>query len=262
MCPGFVFADNTAGSGTVRMSRPVTLRSARTMLPRLWRTGTSSNFSTECSRMGLFRKLFRIARLPLEVHYRSGIRPGPGKDGQAVNAQIRVKGFPDNFEGPISPDAEPTIEVHLALADLSTRARNPWDGVNRSPAEPLGIAADARWIWHEIGHVLLTTSVGELQIRFADSPGDALAAIVSDPESKLATDPNWRGSTFPWVFLPRRHDRCVLQGWSWSGGLHYALSQSKMLSGPVTKHTGANRFFPRLCSVSTGPSVVTRRWRA
>jgi hypothetical protein len=169
---------------------------------------------------------FRIANLPLEVHYRSGIRPGPGKDGQAVNARVRVKGFPDNFTGPIPSDKPPPIiELHLALADLSTRARKPWDGTNRSPAEPLGIASDSRWIWHEIGHVLLTTSVGELEFRFAHSPGDALAAIVSDPESELATDRNWRGSTFPWVFLPRRHDRCVTDGWTWSGGLHYGLSQ-------------------------------------
>ena len=87
----------------------------------------------------------------------------------------------------------------MALADLSTRGRKPWNGTKRSSAEPLGIAADARWIWHEIGHVLLTTSVGDLQFRFAHSPGDALAAIVSDPESELATDANWRGATFPWV---------------------------------------------------------------
>jgi hypothetical protein len=176
---------------------------------------------------------FRIAPLPLEVHYRSGIGPGPGKDGQTVNARVRVKGFPDNFEGPVPAGA--FIELHFALADLSTRARKPWDGKERSPARPLGIAADARWVWHEIGHVLLTTSVGELQFRFAHSPGDALAAIVSDPESELATDPNWRGSTFPWVFLPRRHDRCVLQGWSWSGGLHYGLSQVEDSAGPRRK---------------------------
>ena len=77
--------------------------------------------------------------------------------------------------------------------------------------------------------MLLTTSVGELEFRFAHSPGDALAAIVSDPELELATDRNWRGSTFPWVFLPRRHDRCVAIGWTWSGGLHYGLSQVKIL---------------------------------
>jgi hypothetical protein len=178
---------------------------------------------------------FRVAQLPLEVHYRSGIRLGPGKDGQTVNAQVRVKGFPDNFEGPIPPGQRPIIEMHLALADLSTRARKPWDTANRSPAEPLGIAADARWIWHEVGHVLLTTSVGELQFRFAHSAGDALAAVVSDPESKLATDPVWRGSTFPWVFLPRRHDRCVAVGWSWGGTLHYDLAQVQDSVGPRRK---------------------------
>ena len=78
-------------------------------------------------------------------------------------------------------------------------------------------------------------SVGELQFRFAHSPGDALAAIVADPESKLAMDPNWRGSTFPWVFLPRRHDRCVSHGWSWGGSMHYALSQVPESQAPRRK---------------------------
>src|SRR5262249_26778628 len=83
---------------------------------------------------------FRIAPLSLEVHLRSGIRPGPGKDGRTVNARVRGKGFPDNFEGPVPSGS--TIEMHLALADLSTRARKPWDGTKPSPAVPLGIAAD------------------------------------------------------------------------------------------------------------------------
>jgi hypothetical protein len=236
MCPGFVFADNNAAPGTVKIvppgDAPVRSNDASAIMA-YWNV---EQFFDRMRAYGIDPlDYFRIAPLPLEVHYRSGILPGPGKDGQTVNAQIRVKGFPDNFEGPIPAGDAPTIEMHLALADLSTRARKPWDGANRSPAEPLGIAADARWVWHEIGHVLLTTSVGELQFRFAHSPGDALAAIVSDPESMLATDPNWRGSTFPWVFLPRRHDRCVLQGWSWSGGLHYALSQVEDVVGPRRK---------------------------
>ena len=178
---------------------------------------------------------FRIAPLPVQVYYRSGIRPGPGKDGQTVNARVRVQGLPDNFEGTLPPGNTHLIEIHLALADLSTRARKHWDGSNRSAAEPLGIGADARWFWHEIGHVLLTTSVGDLQFRFAHSPGDALAAIVSDPESELAKYPNWRGATFPWVFLPRRHDRCVTLGWSWGGTLHYDLSQVQDFAGPRQK---------------------------
>ena len=138
---------------------------------------------------------FRIAPLPLEVYYRSGIRPGPGKDGQTVNARVSVKGFPPNFEGPVPQGS--IIEMHLALADLSTRARKRWDGEHRSPGVPLGIAADARWIWHEIGHVLLTTSVGELQFRFAHSPGDALAAIVMDPELELSDGRELAGLDFP-----------------------------------------------------------------
>src|SRR6516165_3015690 len=74
---------------------------------------------------------FRVASLPLEIHYRSGIHLVGGKDGQTVNAQVRVKGFPDNFEGPIPRGDKPIIEVHLALADLSTRARScAADGIN------------------------------------------------------------------------------------------------------------------------------------
>ncbi|MET4387233.1 hypothetical protein ABIB73_002988 [Bradyrhizobium sp. F1.4.3] len=168
---------------------------------------------------------FRIASLPLKVFYRSGVRPGPGKDGQTVNARVLPEGWLVDYVGPTKLSDRPILQLHLALADLSTRARKPWDGQTRSRAEPLGIAADARWIWHEIGHVLLMCSVGELEFRFAHSAGDALAAIVSDPQSQLAGDANWRGATFPWVFTPRRHDRCVSHGWSWGGSLHYAMSQ-------------------------------------
>jgi hypothetical protein len=237
VCPGFVLQDHppiTPKDVTLPGGGPPVRSNDASAVMAYWNV---KQFFDRLRAYGIRPSdYFRIANLPLEVHYRSGISPGPGKDGQTVNARVRVKGFPDNFEGPIPRDKPPPIiEIHLALADLSTRARKPWDGKNRSPAEPLGIAADARWIWHEIGHVLLTTSVGELQFRFAHSPGDALAAIVSDPESELATDPNWRGSTFPWVFLPRRHDRCVTNGWSWSGGLHYGLSQVQDSVGPRRK---------------------------
>lgn len=72
-------------------------------------------------------------------------------------------------------------------------------------------------MWHEIGHVLMMASTGELEFRFAHSIGDALAAIASDPGSRLIGQS--RGYTFPWIFAPRRHDRCVLHGWGWSGSL-------------------------------------------
>ena len=168
---------------------------------------------------------FRIAQLPVMAVYRSGVRPGPGKDGQTVNARVLPLGWKADFTGPTNPGDRPTLEMHLALANRSHRARKPWDRANRSPAEPLGIAADSRWIWHEIGHVLLMASIGELEFRFAHSAGDALAAIVSDPQSAFANDTLRRGATFPWVFIPRRHDRCVLHGWSWCGSMHRALSQ-------------------------------------
>ena len=236
VCPGFVLEDHgqaPTANKTVNLpgSGPPVRSNNSSAVMAYWNV---KQFFDRLRAYGLPpNSYFRIAPLPLEVHYRSGIRPGPGKDGQTVNARVRVKGFPDNFEGPVPLGS--TIEMHLALADLSTRARKPWDGTKPSPAEPLGIAADERWIWHEIGHVLLTTSVGELQFRFAHSPGDALAAIVCDPESELATDPNWRGATFPWVFLPRRHDRCVAIGWSWGGTMHYPLSQVPNSAGPRRK---------------------------
>jgi hypothetical protein len=161
---------------------------------------------------------FKIASLPLKGVYRSGVRPGPGKDGQTINASVQPEGWPPGFPGPTNEGDHPALRVHLALGDLSHRARERWNGRDRSPAVPLGIASDARWVWHEIGHVLLMASVGELEFRFAHSAGDALAAIVADPSSKVP--PGWRGLTFPWVFTPRRHDRCVRHGWSWSGSLH------------------------------------------
>lgn len=168
---------------------------------------------------------FRRARLPIQAFYRSGIRPGPGKDGQTVNARVLPEGWPFDTTVPPASGDRPVLGVHLALGEHSTRARKPWDGTSRSPAEPLGIAADPRWVWHEIGHILLMATLGELEFRFAHSMGDALAAIVGDPCSRLADDPRWRGYTFPWVFTPRRHDRCVLHGWGWSGSLGRALRE-------------------------------------
>jgi hypothetical protein len=232
VCPGFVLADDPADP---KSAKEVDLLD--TSSKPFIRSNDFAAISAYNNVRQFFERLdayygvgaaasyFRIASLPLKVFYRSGVRPGPGKDGQTVNARILPEGWPVDYVGPTKLGDRPILQMHLALADLSTRARKPWDGKKRSQAEPLGIAADARWIWHEIGHVLLMCSVGELEFRFAHSAGDALAAIVSDPQSRLAGDANWRGATFPWVFTPRRHDRCVSHGWSWGGSLHYALSQ-------------------------------------
>jgi hypothetical protein len=169
---------------------------------------------------------FRVAKLPLRVAYRSGVEPGPGKDGQVVNARVIPDNWPTDIAGPVTLGQRPGMEMHLALANLRHRERKAWNGTDRAQAEPIGIAADARWVWHEIGHVALMASVGELEFRFAHSAGDALAAIAMDPDSKLASNPIARGMTFPWVFIPRRHDRCVVHGWSWGGTMHSAAAHA------------------------------------
>lgn len=166
---------------------------------------------------------FRITAPEIRIFYRSGISPGPGKDGRTVNARVIPQGWPPGVIGRDQNDAtRPAVQIHLASADQRRRerkARTPGDPP--SAATPFGIAADRRWMWHEFGHVLLVASTGELEFRFAHSPGDAMAAIVADPASKLTQAS--RGLTFPFVFLPRQHSRCALDGWSWSGTLHAAL---------------------------------------
>lgn len=238
-CPGFVVTDNP---------RPNDVEIADLPAPSLDDPPAHSNrfaaasafnnvreFFTRLNAYGLgVDPYFRIATTPLKVYYRSGVRPGPSKDGQTVNARVLPEGWNPDFVGPTQLGERPILQLHLALADLWTRDRHVWNprDPKRSQAQPLGIAADARWIWHEIGHVLLMCSVGELEFRFAHSAGDSLAAIACDPQSAIACEPqsaladddNWRGATFPWVFTPRRHDRCVICGWGWGGTLHYDMS--------------------------------------
>ena len=159
---------------------------------------------------------FKFVPKKLWVRYRSGITPGPGKDGNTINAQVTITPaalpyFKGQFIALDTADAR--IEERLALADQHISPRR-W---------PLGMACEPRWHWHEVSHVLLAAAVGELELRFAHSGGDGISAIYFDPASALATDPNWRGVTFPWVKLPaRRHDRPVKAGWGWSGSLYQA----------------------------------------
>jgi hypothetical protein len=180
---------------------------------------------------------FRSARQTLAIHYRSGMPYGPGRDGQTVNAAVQPRRWDRHQIAPIGCQEPPELDLHFALANRSHRGRKEWDRVSPSPAEPLGIAADPRWVWHEFGHVLLMATTGELEMRFAHSLGDALAAIVADPGSSFVDTADnagrneeenkrrWRGATFPWVHIPRRHDRCVKRGWSWSGAMHKPLRE-------------------------------------
>ena len=153
---------------------------------------------------------FRHASWPLRVRYRAPVNPGPGKDGRTVNAQVDYDPPGSDFNETSAPILRP-LQVRFALADLKRSA---------SRREPLGLAADARWSWHEYSHVLLAASTGELELRFAHSAGDALAAIRWDPVSHLASSLPLRLATFPWVYLNRRHDRSVFAGWSWCGTYH------------------------------------------
>ena len=110
----------------------------------------------------------------------------------------------------------PELEVSFGWAELAHRSRLQ-NRAKRWRAQPLGLAADERWAWHEFGHVLNYASFGELEFRFAHSAGDALAAIVTDPEACRKGVPGDRFRTFPWIFVPRRHDRAAMRGWCWCG---------------------------------------------
>jgi hypothetical protein len=143
---------------------------------------------------------FAAGQFPVRVVHRAPIPPGRAVfDGRTVNAYV---------EG----DPRPNVvgEMRFAFADLS-------DPVTA----PLGIAADARFVWHEFGHVLLIAATGYPEFLFAHSAGDALAAVICDLDSHIGElAPGWRGVTFPWVEALRRHDRAVGDGWGWHGSLY------------------------------------------
>jgi hypothetical protein len=157
---------------------------------------------------------FRFAAYPVHVRYRAPIIRGPGKDGRTVNAQVVLDAPGTNLIGASqawNPALLKSPEVRFALADLKrTSARR----------DALGLTADPRWSWHEYCHVLLGAQTGRLEFHFAHSAGDAMAAIACDPRSELAHSPWTRGYTFPWVYLHRRHDRTVADGWGWCGRRH------------------------------------------
>lgn len=149
-----------------------------------------------------FSENVKKSLFPIRVVHRAPIRPGPAVfDGRTVNAQVVRGGYP-----------QVVGEMRFALGDLSDKIDNP-----------IGIATDARFAWHEFGHVLLIATTGELEFRFAHSAGDTLAAIICDLDSMAAaTRPAhpWRGVTFPWVEALRRHDQLAKNGWAWQGSLY------------------------------------------
>ncbi len=226
-CPGFVEADKDENPNTTREIR---IASGEDINPRSDEQSAISSYVSfkyffdllEFLKIDL-SALMRTTEAPVHVRYRSGIPGGPGKDGRTVNARVEL--------GPLAAPTPPKLGrtiVHLALANLNHWHREtPTPGSFRPPrAQPLGIANSRRWILHELGHVVILGALGELEFRFAHSIGDAFAAIMSDPLSRIAeaksTGPwnDFRYQTFPWVFSTRRHDRSVLNGWGWSGYMH------------------------------------------
>lgn len=146
--------------------------------------------------------LFAELDRPITVVHRAKLPTGPAAyDGRAINAFV----IPE-----VGPAPTPwRVRLLFGLGDLTDFRF------------PLGMAADPRWMWHEFCHLLLLASTGSTELGFAHSAGDALAAIMSDPASKLARqNPHARGITFPFIAANRRHDRCPTCGWGWTGTLY------------------------------------------
>ncbi|MFO1330768.1 MAG: hypothetical protein U1F56_25730 [Rubrivivax sp.] len=161
---------------------------------------------------------FRFARLPLVHRVRPQMIWAP--DGELPNADVRV--FLGEDLDPATVGDRPQLLVRYGAASPRHRRKLPLpDGSGRVRAHYLSVASDPRWAWHEFGHVLNFASTGELEFPFAHSCGDALAAIVSDPRSRLAGQGHGgadRFGTFPWIEVPgRSHGRCVAEGYGWCG---------------------------------------------
>ena len=193
--------------------------------------------------------IFKQARLPLLLRHRARFNAAP--DGHSVNAQVRPTGITPPLTAPYVPADWPQIEVGFGAANLTHRPLEPNDaGALR--AQPLGLAADARWAWHEFGHVLLLASTGELEFRFAHSAGDALAAIVADPGAPQGNpaDPVDAGQrrlrmlTFPFVRAPRSHGRRASLGWCWCG----RRSRRRQARGALLPHLYSDYFEEQLMS--------------
>lgn len=175
------------------------------------------------------RHYFRFAKLPLVQRARGATPWAPEGDQPYAEARpflLDSEVLDDGAEGKAALLARPQLLVKYGSADPWTRRRltaPDASGELRMLAQYLGVAADPRWAWHEFGHVLNYASTGELELPFAHSAGDALAAIVADPLSALAQDnaSPLRFATYPWIEVPgRSHGRRALEGYGWCCGRH------------------------------------------
>ncbi|MGV6803084.1 MAG: hypothetical protein ACWA49_02685 [Ruegeria sp.] len=232
VCPGYVHGDLGAPPGStkvVQLPNNHELPARRNAFSAVSAYYNCHRYFGLLSRFGLDPDLFVVqTQKKMQVFYRYGIFPGPGKSGRTINAQVTMD---------CSTAGKPFIHMNLALAELSRWARpNP-----PSWAQPLGISTSGRWVGHEIGHYLLAARLGQLEFDFAHSAGDAIAAVMFDPGSALADPPgngvaeSYRGITYPFVFTTRRHDRIVTMGWSWYGSLNRSVIENPPLSCKETK---------------------------
>jgi hypothetical protein len=87
--------------------------------------------------------------------------------------------------------------------------------------QPLGRAVDNWVTWHELGgHGILLDHIEALNLPFAHSAGDALAAFQNDPDSKLRNTPTrFQYAPFrKWDSGQERFfDRKTSDGWKWHG---------------------------------------------
>lgn len=166
---------------------------------------------------------FRFAKLPLILRHHAAMRKG-NPDGHSVNAQVQTSSAGQSFTESFDAALRPQLEVRFGATSLTHRDMGSTFQGRRRP-QYMGLAADRRWAWHEFGHVLSGAATGALELAFAHSAGDALAAILNDPESQLAhdslgsatRDEPAAGLTFPWVPIKRRHNRDASLGWCWCG---------------------------------------------
>lgn len=164
-------------------------------------------------------RCFKMARLPVVLRHRAAMKRGR-PDGDSVNAQVQPTSEGLSLHDAFVPDRRTQIEVRFGAANLRHRAVQRSYTGRRRP-QHLGLAADRRWAWHEFGHVLAFAATGTLEFGFTHSAGDALAAVLCDPDSQLSVDPgadpDLRFKTFPWVPIDRHHNRSALRGWCWCG---------------------------------------------
>lgn len=264
LCPDFVPEDKEQtggpdGTKIIQLPADQKLPVRRNDFSALSAYYNCKEFFELLAHFGIHPATFVVRAEPeLQVFYRYGITPGPGKDGRTINAQVA-------FDCKAAGHSKPPIRMNLALAELSRwdRPKNS-EGV-RTWAQPLGIATDKRWILHEFGHYLLAARIGQLEFDFAHSSGDAMAAIACDPESRLAdardgVAESFRGVTYPFVFSTRRHDRSPTLGWAWYGELNRSVieappSTCDQLKGYLTEQILSSTLF-RLYRALGGDSTV------